>query len=197
MDASQEPDVSTVAPRDGLTLPDVAGPRLPAGLAKRAGLVLRAYRSESAIYGVILVSALIAIGWENDTDAEVLGFTLGTVIVFWLAHVYAGAIAREEWADTPSRWRTIGRAVWASVTHSAGLLIAMVVPTIFLGISALGWLDEYVGYYLALWSGVAILAVIGWLASARRKSPWWMRGLSALVTASLGLLVIWLSALVH
>ena len=63
---------------------------------KQAGLVLRAYRTESAIYGVVLVSALIAIGWEDDTDLEVLLFTLGTTAVFWLAHVYAGTIAREE-----------------------------------------------------------------------------------------------------
>ncbi|WP_350348684.1 hypothetical protein ABIQ69_01775 [Agromyces sp. G08B096] len=168
-----------------------------AAVAQRAGLVLRAYRSESAIYGVILVSALIGIGWNEDTDLEVLGFTLGTVLVFWLAHVYAGAIAREEAAAGETRWRSIVRAVRASAAHSMGLLLAMVLPIVFLGLSALGVLDEYVGYYLALWVGVAVLAVIGWTASARRGSPWGFRLLSAVLTASLGLIVIWLSALVH
>ena len=52
-------------------------------------------------------------------------------------------------------------------------------------------------YYLALWVGVAELAVLGWFASARRGSPWYLRLVSAVVTASLGLLIIWLSSLVH
>jgi hypothetical protein len=44
---------------------------------------------------------------------------------------------------------------------------------------------------------VAVLAVLGYLASARRGSPWYLRVVSAVVTGSLGLLVIWLGSLVH
>ena len=163
-----------------------------------AGLVLRAYRTESAIYGVVLVSALIAIGWEDDTDLEVLLFTLGTSAVFWLAHVYAGTIAREEGPESGRpRWRSIVAAARMSAAHSSGMLLAMVLPIAFLGLAAIGWLDEYVAYYLALWVGTAVLAVIGWVTAARRGGAWGWHLLSALVTASLGLLVIWLSALVH
>ena len=169
-----------------------------ATVTRQAGLVLRAYRTESAIYGVVLVSALIAIGWEDDTDLEVLLFTLGTTAVFWLAHVYAGAIAREEGPESGRpRWRAILAAARASAAHSSGLLLAMVLPVAFLGLAAIGWLDEYVAYYLALWVGTAVLAVIGWVTAARRGGSWGWHLLSALVTASLGLLVIWLSALVH
>lgn len=165
---------------------------------KQAGLVLRAYRTESAIYGVVLVSALIAIGWEDDTDLEVLLFTLGTTAVFWLAHVYAGTIAREEGPESGRpRWRSIVAAARMSAAHSSGMLLAMVLPIAFLGLAAIGWLDEYVAYYLALWVGTAVLAVIGWVTAARRGGAWGWHLLSALVTASLGLLVIWLSALVH
>jgi hypothetical protein len=73
----------------------------------------------------------------------------------------------------------------------------MVLPAIFLLLAVVNVLDEYVAYYAALWVGVLVLAVLGYLASARRGSPWYWRVLSALVTASLGLLVIWLSSLVH
>jgi hypothetical protein len=45
--------------------------------------------------------------------------------------------------------------------------------------------------------GVAILAVVGYASSARRHSAWYWRLVSALVTASLGVLIIWLSSLVH
>ncbi|MBM7506145.1 hypothetical protein ACFPER_03435 [Agromyces aurantiacus] len=167
-------------------------------VARPARLVLRAYRTESAVYGVVLVSTLIAIGWEDDTDLEVLLFTLGAVAVFWLAHVYAGTVAREEGPESGRpRWRAIVGAAWRSAADSSGLLLAMILPTVFLGLAAIGWLDEYVAYYLALWVGVLVLAVIGWWTAARRGGPWGWRLLSALVTASLGLLVIWLSTLVH
>jgi hypothetical protein len=168
---------------------------LPDAVAEQVAMVLRAYRTESAVYGVILVSTLIAIGWEAATDLEVLLFTLGAVVVFWLAHIYAGTIAREEVGET--RWRSILTAVRASMRHSWGMLLPMVLPAVFLGLAALDVIDEYVGYYLALWVGVVVLAVIGWLASARRGSHWGWRLVSAVATASLGLIVIWLSSLVH
>ena len=166
--------------------------------SRQAQLVLAAYRAEYSIYGVVLVSAIIAVSWEDETDLEVLLFTLGSVGVFWLAHIYAGAVAREETEVTERpRYRAILAAALASAQHTAGLLIAMVLPTIALLLAVVGVLDEYVAYYLALWVGVAVLAVLGWTASARRGSPWYWRLVSATVTASLGVLVIWLGALVH
>ncbi len=166
-----------------------------ATLSKPAGRVLEAFRTEYAIYGVILVSALIAIGWDDETDLAVLLFTLGAGTVFWLAHLYAGTIALED--PRQPRARAIAAAAWKAARESAGMLIAMVLPTFFLLLAVVGLVDEYVAYYLALWVGVAILAVVGYANSARRRSPWYWRLVSALVTASLGLLIIWLSSLVH
>jgi hypothetical protein len=166
--------------------------------SRQAQVVLAAYRTEYSIYGVVLVSAIIAVSWEDETDLEVLLFTLGSVVVFWLAHIYAGTVAREETEVTDAaRYRAILAAALASARHTAGLLIAMVLPTIALLLAVVGLLDEYVAYYLALWVGVAVLAVLGWTASARRGSPWYWRLVSAIVTASLGMLVIWLGALFH
>jgi hypothetical protein len=175
--------------------PGKNAPSAPTMLAEPAMLVLRAYRSESAIYGVVLVSSLIAIGWRENTDLEVLGFTLGAVIVFWLAHVYAGTVSREE-TGSP-RWRAIFAAARTSAAGSAGMLLAMILPTIFLILATVDVLDEYVAYYLALWVGALVLAVIGWWTAARRGGHWAWRLLSAVMTASLGLFVIWLGSLVH
>jgi hypothetical protein len=156
---------------------------------------LATYRTEHAIHGTVLVSAVIAVGWEEDTDLEVLIFVLGSVGVFWLAHVYSGILARED--DRKPRIRAIALAARASMRHTTGLLAAMVLPAFFLLLAVVGVLDEYVAYYAALWVGVAVLAVFGFHAAARRGSPWYLRLVSALVTASLGLLIIWLSSLVH
>ena len=156
---------------------------------------LSAYRTEYAIYGTVLVSSVIAVGWEDDTDLEVLLFVLGSVGVFWLAHIYSGVLARED--DTEPRLRAVLIAARGAIRHTAGLLLAMVLPAVFLLLAVVGWVDEYVAYYAALWVGVAVLAVLGYLASARRGSPWYLRVVSAVVTGSLGLLVIWLGSLVH
>ena len=164
-------------------------------VSKPVRKVLGTYQTEYAIYGTVLVSAVIAVGWEDDTDLEVLLFTLGSVGVFWLAHVYSGTVARED--TNQPRLRAILIAARDSMRHTIGLLAAMVLPAIFLLLAVVDVLDEYVAYYAALWVGVLVLAVLGYLASARRGSPWYWRVLSALVTASLGLLVIWLSSLVH
>jgi hypothetical protein len=77
------------------------------------------------------------------------------------------------------------------------MLLAMVLPTIFLLLATLKWMDEYVAYYLALWAGTVVLAFIGWFTARRRGGHWGWWLLSALVTATLGLLVIWLGSLVH
>ena len=156
---------------------------------------LSSYRTEHAIHGTVLVSAVIAVGWAEDTDLDVLLFVLGTVGVFWLAHVYSWVLARED--DTEPRFRAIGVAARDAIRHTVGLLTAMVLPAIFLLLAVIDWVDEYVAYYAALWVGVVVLTVLGYLASARRGSPWYLRVVSALLTASLGLLIIWLSALVH
>ena len=156
---------------------------------------LASYRTEHAIHGTVLVSAVIAVGWAEDTDLDVLIFVLGSVGVFWLAHVYSQVLARED--DREPRLRAILSAAWESIRQTGGLLIAMVLPTLFLLLAVVGLVDEYVAYYAALWVGVAELAVLGWFASARRGSPWYLRLVSALVTASLGLLIVWLSSLVH
>ncbi len=50
---------------------------------------------------------------------------------------------------------------------------------------------------LALWSGVVILAFLGYVAFLRRGSPQVVRLLGALATASFGIAFVVLKALVH
>lgn len=165
------------------------------GVARPAAALLHTYGTEHAIDGTVLVSALIAVGWEYETDLEVFLFTLGTVGVFWLSHIYAGVVAGSGPAGRPRE------AVWvralATARHSAGMVLAMLLPAVFLLLAAVGVLDEYVAYYIALWVGVGILAVLGYVNAARRRKRWPLRLLNAAATSALGLIIIWLSTLVH
>ena len=85
---------------------------------------LSSYRTEHAIHGTVLVSAVIAVGWAEDTDLDVLLFVLGSVGVFWLAHVYSQVLARED--DREPRLRAVMIAAWESIRQTGGLLAAMV-----------------------------------------------------------------------
>ncbi|GLB68271.1 hypothetical protein [Arthrobacter mangrovi] len=165
------------------------------GVARPAAALLHTYGTEHAIDGTVLVSALIAVGWKYETDLEVFLFTLGTVGVFWLSHIYAGVVAGSGSAGRPRE------AVWARVLatarHSVGMVLAMLLPAFFLLLAAVGVLDEYVAYYIALWVGAGILAVLGYVNAARRRKRWPLRLLNAAATSALGLIIIWLSTLVH
>ena len=165
------------------------------GAIVAVGVLGAVMRTEGAIYGTVLSITLIAVGWEKDTDLDVLLFLLGSVTVFWVAHLYAGTIARLPQSDaTP---RTVLAAVGDTARHSIGMIAAMVVPALLLALAPLGVLDEYTAYYLSLGAGVAILAALGYLMSARRGSTWPRRLLSTLLTTVLGFVVVWLSTLVH
>ena len=155
--------------------------------------MLGAYSGEHGVYGVVLVTALIAVGWEDDTDLEVLIFVVGTVFVFWLAHIYAAVVASRA-AETPPSLRT---ALALGIRHTYGMLVAMLIPAFLLWLAVIDVVEEYTAYYLALGSGVVTLAVIGYANAARNRSPWYWRVAGVLATTALGLLVIVLSIIVH
>lgn len=193
-----------MTPAPDAEVPGIPVPGTPAAASRAAtartpfaavGAVSAILRTEGAIYGTVLAITLIAVGWDDDTDLEVLLFLLGSVSVFWLAHLYAGTLARLPEAEPGPR--TILDAVLATARHSIGMLVAMVVPAVLLSLAPLGLVEEWTAYYLALGSGVAILALLGYLTSARRGSPPGRRVLSTLCTMLLGLVVVWLSTLVH
>lgn len=157
--------------------------------------VLGAYTGEHGIYGVVLVTALVSIGEHYDTDFEVLLYVAGTMLVFWFAHVYAGVVAAG--GDPERRSEGLGRMIAHSARHSAGMLVAMLPPLVFLALGSLQVFDEEDAYDLALLTGVVVLAVIGWLNAARNGRRWPLCLAGAAATAMLGLLVIGLSALAH
>jgi hypothetical protein len=162
-------------------------------MTNHARRVLDAYSGEHGVYGIVLVTALIAVGWEDDTDFEVLVFVVGTVFVFWLAHIYAAVVASRA-VQPPLVLRT---ALARGIRHTYGMLVAMLIPAFLLWLGVIEVVEEYTAYYLALGSGVVMLALIGYANAARNRSPWYWRVGGVVVTTGLGLLVIVLSIVVH
>ncbi len=157
--------------------------------------------SESSVYGVVLVSGLLVIlANQSDTPAvTVLLKVLGTALVFWLAHVYAGTVAHlgdEPDAGSPARGRLAG-AVRHSLAHLWGMLLAPVVPAVVLGASLLAPITQEQAIWATLWVNVGLLGVLGYGGVSRWSDRVWVRLTGAFITAAFGLALVLLKALIH
>lgn len=160
-----------------------------------ARFVMNAFSTEATVYGIVLVTALTAIGWKFETDLEVLGFIVATTLVFWVTHVYARAVVAHN--DKTGEPVPVRAALAESLRHSYGMLLAMLLPAFFLLLAALNVMDEYVAYYIALLVGIAMLMIIGYIVALRNRRSWWRRIVAAVITGLLGVIVIVLGILAH
>jgi hypothetical protein len=148
-----------------------------------------------AIYGTIVATAVIA-GLSEDPDVsswDMVAGTLGTTIVFWIAHVYArilGERAHRGARPTFEQVRLVSRTEWPMV--ESGVLIAA--PSV---LAALGLWSRDFGAELAVALGVAILFGIGLLFGRREGVGWPGALLAATVNGLLGAVIVVLKTLVH
>lgn len=165
--------------------------------------VLQAHRrlrpgfgTEAAVYGTILVSGLIAVSSAHgETSGVVLLSVVVTVVVFWAAHVYAGAVARL--GDENSEQIGVRAAIGRSVRHSLGMLTSAGAPALILLAGTTRLIPDDAANEVALWSGTVILGFLGYVAFLRRGSSMWVRILGAIVTSSFGIVFVILKAVVH
>lgn len=117
------------------------------------------------IYGTILVTSIVAASDSSTTIWRSLGIVEVTMVVFWLAHVYAGALAWSIDGDEPftrSEIRRVAAREWP-------LLQAAVVPSLALLAGAIGLIKTQTAYWIAIGYGVA--ALIWWgLVFARKEN---------------------------
>lgn len=157
----------------------------------------RGFGTEAAVYGTILVSGLIAVSSAHgETSAVVLITVAVTVLVFWAAHVYSGAVARMG-DDTSSEHVGVRAAIGGSLKHSFGMLSSAGFPALILLAGTTRLIPDGLANELALWSGTIILAFLGYIAFLRRGSSMPIRLLGALATASFGVVFVVLKAFVH
>jgi hypothetical protein len=171
--------------------------------AERAGeapvapaFVRTAFATEESVYGVLLVDGMIVVSAGHGASAwAVFATVLGTVVVFWAAHVYAGTVAHH--GLDHERMIGLGEAFRGAVRRSMGLLASALVPSFILLLGATRAIPDVYAIWTALWAGVVVLAVLGWVAFARRGSPWPIRVGGALGTAAFGIAMILMKALIH
>ena len=180
----------------------------------RARVLRRDLVSESAIYGLILVSALLIVvsrGEQSSWDTFLK--VSGTVVVFWVAHVFAHVVAQlsasgvrgEQAGSGPAPERTnqsrelseFRDALGHALTHSAGLLLAAIVPLAIIFAGVLSLISGDTATWAALWVDVALLGILGYFGSAGWTKRTSLRIAASAVTAALGVSIMLLKALIH
>lgn len=181
-------------PPDGAAPEDTAaGPDRPFATAAqlRLGQILM---SEESIYGLILVSGMIVVSRSLvGTSLNALITVIVTVIVFFAAHVYAGALARL----ASSRNATLGASLRAAAHHSEGMLLVSLIPIGVLVLGVTRTVDDDLAIWTALLVDTVLLGLLGWVAMSRWTSRFWPRLWGTLITAGFGVVIIVLKVFVH
>lgn len=152
--------------------------------------------TEEGVYGVILVSGLLAVAGVSEASAiHTLVLTAVTILVFWAAHVYAGTVARH---GKLSNGAVVGlrRAFRQSVTHARGFLVSTILPGLVLIAGAFGLIEDALALWIGLWVNVGVLGFLGYVSYRRKSAPFSMRVFGAVATASFGLLIVIVKAIV-
>ena len=151
--------------------------------------------TEESIYGLILLSGMILVsGTHNDASWKVLLTVVVTIIVFWIAHVYAGTLAR--FSGRVGGGNLIN-AVRASIVRSRGLLVSAILPVLTQSLGAFEIISDSQAIWAALWVNSIVLGVLGYVGVARWSPNIWWRLASGLTTALFGGFVIILKAITH
>jgi hypothetical protein len=155
-------------------------------------LAVMAANPRGAVYGTIVATAVIAASAHDERPGLILAATVATLVVFWLAHVYAEVLAhglRHARLDLS--------VVPATMARELSMLAAPALSVVFLLLGALGVLGEGLAVRLALWNGVAQL--LGWGIDVGRRlgRSWPAALLGGVVNGVLGVVIILLEVLLH
>jgi hypothetical protein len=146
------------------------------------------------VYGTILVtSVIVAASSDRGVGLGLLTVTvIVTVLVFWLAHVYARALAHSVSSGARITWAEL-RGLGA---HEWPLLQAAVPPVAFLLVGWLGLYERRAALWLAVGSGVAALVTWGFVYARSEGLGLAGTALAVAVNAAFGLAVVVLKAFV-
>lgn len=160
------------------------------GRANPWGLVTGA---EGVITGTVVCAAAIAYASDNvNSVVELAGAILGTVLVYWLAHLHAvtiGSSLTHRHHPLAAFRQALGET-WPIAGVSA-------LPVGVLVVTSLGGARLATAAWSALIAAIALIAVYSYLAGARGGLDRWGRVASAVAGALLGLFVAALKVALH
>jgi len=148
---------------------------------------------EGTITGTVVCAAAIAYGaGKNDSTAELCLAIMGTVFVYWLAHVHAVTLG----SSLTHRHHPVA-AFRHALVHTLPILGASVVPLAILLLGRLAGVDLQTAAWTALIATIGLLTFYSYLAGARGGLGTGGRVASACAGAGLGILVALLKVALH
>jgi hypothetical protein len=148
-------------------------------------------RDAPAIYGGLLVTALIAVQWRSDAIAERVSLSiLVTVSVFWLTHVWAELVDHR--VSGPVSRDDVARLAWAE----APMLAAALPPTATLALARIAGIAVEQAISLALLVSIAQLALWGLAIGRALNRGWGVALLTAALECAFGMVLVGLKVVV-
>lgn len=145
-------------------------------------------RIAGTIYGTILVMAVLAAGADNRTiDAwELDVLMISTVLVLWLAHVYAHAIADSVTSGDPLR----RKAVTGIARRESSIVRAGVLPGVVVFLAVLGVYSESTAVTIALGACMFTLGIQGLRYARAARLSALATSVFVILNLALGLLIV-------
>ena len=148
---------------------------------------------EGAITGTVVCAAVIAYGAGHvDSTAQLCAAIIGTVVVYWLAHLHAETLG----SSLTHRHHPMA-ALKDALSASVPILGASVLPLVVLVLSELAGADLKTAAWIALVATIGLLTTYSYLAGARGGLDMKGRTASAAAGAALGILVALLKVALH
>ncbi len=159
--------------------------------AELTGPARRAERFARAIYGTIIITALLLPLEDHGATAdEVVGAVLGSAFVLFLAHAYATSLGRGVATRRATRLSDLG----AILVDNLPLLFAAVAPALIFVLAAAGAISLHTAFRAGIGYGIVSLFALGFIfgrMAHHRLSDGLVRGFGA---AGLGAAIILLEA---
>jgi membrane protein YqaA with SNARE-associated domain len=152
----------------------------------------------ATIYGTLVAAALLATEAAGSaTVLAMVGTILGTLIVYWLAHVYADVIARQALSEGEDPHRLTMRIVVEALTQELGVIIGGALLVVVLVVVDLAGAGRSAAVDAAQLCSIAQLVAWGVFAARRAHLRPVSVVLYALVSAALGVLIGLLKVALH
>ena len=133
----------------------------------RSGREERGERLGGFIYGEIVVLATIVAGAQayKHGAGHIAVLVLATTAVFWLAHLYAHALADSIRKGQHLSWAELKKVAG----HESSIIEAAVVPVILLALGSIGIFSVHLAVWLAFLAGLIVLITEGFVFARMEK----------------------------
>jgi hypothetical protein len=171
------------------------GPEPPAfGQPQRALLLGFARNPTAAVSGTIIADSVLATESARRTSLRDLVLAeLVTVIVYWLAHVYAEFLG----APTGAIRQAGRRRLVTAMAHEWPIVTASFVPLTAVLLASLAGTSIQTATLAGMWAGVGALVLWGQVAGRRHGARRWTALAYGLVAGVFGFTLILLRVLLH